>query len=172
MKRRYGHVSNSSSSSFMIGIGVLKNRKKFEKYTKERNITFNEGEGGNYWDGDLMLLTVNQIREMDSWCQPAKITQWGKKERIEVEAPVNSSPSVSITTEKLEDWDTIVVMIIGNDEGDGAFVNYDYEDDYYPDYDQVDYDWFDSKQQSMFDTFCEEAGIERAETYLGADRNG
>jgi len=42
MKHRQGYVSNSSSSSYMIGIGKVVDREKLESFIQSEGISFND----------------------------------------------------------------------------------------------------------------------------------
>ena len=60
MKIRNGFVSNSSSSSFMIGIGVVKNEKKLNEYMKKNNLEIGTGR----WDDKLHINTIAELLEL------------------------------------------------------------------------------------------------------------
>ena len=156
MKIRNGFVSNSSSSSFMIAIGVVTNMERFNAWRK--NFTFEE-----YGCSELEVLDEEtrydgyHLSETDEY--------------ITLSAPVNSSPEVSIEKINIDpSKDTpIVTLRVGNDEGDHAF--YTNVELYDLNYD-IGLDHFDEEQQEVYNGFCPSNGIEFVDKTYGADRNG
>lgn len=161
MKKRTGFVSNSSSSSFIVGIGVVTDFNKF-----------------NNWMGKLSAEIAEDITLHD----PVKEreTRWPDLDEdftsFSTEEPTNYGGTVSIRKEeyeklKTERPDNIVILCIGNNEGDGAFYYDEDNDDYDLNYD-IDLDWFDKNQIEAFNGFDESNGISLAEVSYGAGRNG
>ena len=143
MKIRSGFVSNSSSSSFMIGIAKVKDRKKFDDFVKTTNFKYED------------FLFNN-----DTWINKIKNNNYV------VSGCVNYEPEVSIPLKEVFD-ENVVYFNFGNDEGDTAF--YDANDDL--DYD-IDLDFFPEYQQKIYKGWTEDAGLENIDKTFGADRNG
>lgn len=159
MKKRTGFVSNSSSSSFIVGIGVVTDFKKF-----------------NDWMGKLDEDVAADIELYDPEEEVKR--SWSDinedKTFYSTEEPTNYGGILSINKEdynkfKKERPDNVVVMCIGNNEGDSAF--YYSEDDYDLNYD-IDLDWFTESQQNAYNGFGKDNGISLAEVTYGAGRNG
>lgn len=166
MKIRNGFVSNSSSSSFMIGIGIIEDEKKLEKYLKENNLEL----GTSRWDDKLHVNTIAELQEIAK----ERYSEVGASDVvIYLNAPVNSSPSVSLDIAKLDPSTKVLHYCTGNDEGDSAFMCRESDGDIwgYCDYDQVDYEWFNAEQKKCYDAFDID-GMTNSQTHLGADRNG
>lgn len=170
MKYRMGFVSNSSSSSFMGGIGIITDYEKFEKWKAsfdeyiKSDITIYDGEGG--W---------RDVRE--------------NNDNITIPMPVNSEPEVSVSKKEAEeqlnnipiekrakykllnnDYHNVVYFVIGNNEGDDAFMNYERDG---LDYSIVDIDYFDEDQQRLYKEFgSDESGVVCSDKIFGVDRNG
>lgn len=169
MKYRMGFVSNSSSSSFMGGIGIIADYEKFEKwkaslssYLREEISIYSED---NLWD---------DINEYDNV--------------ISIGMPVNSEPEVNVSKEEVKkhlndipiekqakyklldnDFHNVVYFVIGGDEGDEAFMNYEINELNY----DIDLDFFDRDEQKLYKEFgSEDSGIVCANKIFGADRNG
>lgn len=169
MKYRSGFVSNSSSSSFMGGIGIITDFEKFEKWKAsfdrfiQEDLTIYDGE--NRW---------NDINEYDA--------------AISIGMPVNSEPEVSLNKEEIEkhqnnipidkqaknkllgnNYSNVVYFVIGNDEGDEAFMNYERDGlDY-----SIGLDHFDKDQQRLYKEFgSSESGLICGDKTFGVDRNG
>jgi len=162
MKIRNGFVSNSSSSSFIIGVAEVTDVDKLKKYAEDNNLNLEE---------NMSLTTYKEFREKDrrEW-ELEKI----KGNQIIVES--FSYDRVYINTEKLKDDTQILVYIFFGNEGDSYF----YEDND-SDYDNelnydIDYDFFNEEQKKEFDifTFPEYAGLNKnnSDISYGAQRNG
>lgn len=170
MKIRNGFVSNSSSSSFMIGIGVVNNWVKFTKW-------YDSIKDDILYPSTLQLvdpkLSFDISRSKDGW---------------DVEAPVNDATVVHLSQVSLNDVDSnipsdiiaknlltgegeknVVVLSFGNDEGDSAFTTDG--DEYEVSYD-IDLDWFSEEQQKLYTGFSSKNGIAHVDKMFGAGRNG
>jgi len=172
MKVRTGFVSNSSSSSFMIGIGVVTDWKKFNKWK--------EGVSGE-WD----VYVYNPEDELKK--EYSDIEYHAESGRYAALASTNSptyvylkkedyykaqiKPSDDIKAKNLltgKGHKDLVVYSVANDEGDSAFSQSDGWD---MDYD-IDLDWFNKEQQESYNSFGEKSGISYADKIFGAGRNG
>lgn len=167
MKNRKGFVSNSSSSSFMGGIGVVKDWTKF-----------------NAW---IELLDTHVTRK-HNLPRIAKFGKWDVRDKpnsYRLTLPVNHEPEVSVkktdvitVSDEIPDWfkakqlltdedcHNIVTFEIGNNEGDSEFYK-DGEVEY-----DIELDWFDTYQQEIYNGFGEENGIVFVDKQYGAGRNG
>lgn len=155
MKTRVGFVSNSSSSSFIVGIGVITDEDKFRKYQeKYKNIV------------DRYDVIDDSARMWSSLKS--------KKDEYVVEEPTNYGGEVTLSKSDYEIdglGKDIAVLCHGNNEGDYAF--YDDPDSEWPDVDyDIDLDFFPEDQQNAFDEFGKESGISFVDKTYGAGRNG
>jgi hypothetical protein len=152
MKRRTGFVSNSSSSSFIIGIGIIKDEDKLRKAL--------EAHGCSEYDYEIK--TLDEIKESDGWDNKYR------KDTSEVvnTACINDEPEITLI---VKDTSSKVLLVnVGNNEGDDSFWNGDDMD-----YDQVDYDWFSKDQQFLMDVLENNELISGSSGYeYGASRNG
>lgn len=174
MKYRSGFVSNSSSSSFMGGIGVVKDLEKFNKWIEK---IYNLGI--DTWD----IRIVDP--EEEATLSYSELDSDG--EYWTVYMPVNHEPAVSLRkaeafkalddipdTQKaknvlLDNISNIVIFSISNDEGDSQF---QIIDDWQVDYD-IDIDFFPQEQQILYKEFgSKESGIICVDKIFGAGRNG
>lgn len=166
MKIRNSFVSNSSSSSFIIGLGIVKDEQKLREFLKD----FEDYDDGSWTIGTIKELLNNQ----DNNYYGSNLIN-NNNDNISIEAHVNSSPSVSLNKNKIGDK-KVFAYRVGNDEGDYYFLNaldeYDYEYDL--DYEQAeDPDYFNGNQRKALDLFIEKNDMIEDTTYLiGAERNG
>lgn len=170
MKIRSGFVSNSSSSSFMGGIGVVVDFEKFEKWlNKMQSLGFNK----------------NDIRSLDPMKESYGEVRAGYGDTWSIYMPINSEPSLSIerselnvnyeksVDKKAKDFlldrhnNNLAFFIIGNDEGDSMF-GMDGDLDY-----DIDLDFFPDEQQQLYKEFgSDESGVKSVDKTFGAGRNG
>lgn len=153
MKIRSGFVSNSSSSSFIIGIGQVTDRAVFEAACKERNIDI---------CGDVQLMTIGEIRENRPY-EIDSITE----DRLTVESWMYSTVSLNHTD--LPDDALIAVMqMTGELDGDYAFS--DDDDDGWGD---MNYDLSPTDEDhTKMEVFSEACGVKNGDATGGAGRNG
>jgi len=167
MKIRNGFVSNSSSSSFMIGMGVVTDQKKLEKYLTDNKIVLDDKK--NY-SCELKIATVSELRDKatEKW---SGFSIDKDTDILELMAPINNYHAVMLGLKKLQEDDKILYLYVGNDEGDGAFYTSDngWGD---LDYDQVDINWFSENQQLAWYAFNKDNGVTGSCVDLGANRNG
>lgn len=160
MKIRNGFVSNSSSSSFIIGIAIVADLDTCKKYIAENNI---KTEG--YDDPKLVQLKdINMNQSYD-------IEEITSKEII-IES--FNDARVSINIENLDEEDYIFYYHYTGDEGDPRFYAGDMD---WCDLDyEIDYDFFSGTEKKVIDMFFDPdvAGLNKAEceSTFGAGRNG
>jgi len=153
MKTRQGFVSNSSSSSFIVGIAKITDEKKFHKYLKDNNlkVTF---DFGIYKVKDIDTNTFD-VQKTPNLVQVRSFYQ-----------------DVSLPLKDLKDDDSIFYLNIINDEGDyGQFASDKYGD---IDYD-IDLDYFNETEQKLYSIFdTPDIGIDckTSTVTYGAGRNG
>ena len=168
MKYRAGFVSNSSSSSFMGGIGVIKDWDKFDAWIEKLT---NQG---------VDKYEMPKIVDLNSW----DVIVDGAK-HYSISLPVNDEPTVTVSREKAMtiiddipewfrakkllvdgDFHNIAAFDFGNNEGDSLF--WDGNDMQY----DINLDWYSKNQQDIYNGFGEENGIVFVDKQFGAGRNG
>jgi hypothetical protein len=150
MKVRKGFVSNSSSSSFIVGIARIADKAKFDAYVEKKGIKLNEDFG------DVYLTSVDGSNRWD-------LQKVG--DRMVVESfQLSASAAIKSPT------DIFFVVNISNDEGDGPFWSDIYEEYNY----DIDIDYFMEDEQAVYAAFFDaESGLEMSgDASYGAARNG
>jgi S-adenosylmethionine:tRNA-ribosyltransferase-isomerase (queuine synthetase) len=153
MKIRNGFVSNSSSSSFIVGIGKINDYSKFEKYIKENNISL---------DYDVKVVTMSDIWEGKSYITSVQ----GNNIIVE-----SFQTDARIPIKEYIGTELFFIVDKCNNEGDNYFTH---GDDWDLDYD-IDLSFFDESDRKLYEAFfSKESGIdiENANAYYGAGRNG
>jgi hypothetical protein len=155
MKVRNGFVSNSSSSSFIIGIGVLQDEDAF-----------------NSWRQNVKIDSYD-MKVVDPEDYETSYDFKEKEDSFVVVAPINDEyPEVELPKSGVE-GKKIVILCKGNDEGDGAFTSYDPVDPWGELDHDIDLDFFGLEDQRLFKEFGEDiSGIAFADKTYGAGRNG
>jgi len=148
MKIRNGFVSNSSSSSFIIGIGVITDEAKFDTFCEEKGIK-------DYVD----KMTAIEIKSRcDKWWNDIYVTKDGQL--VCKEAFDGSSVSIPYNDDYL-----YAVVQHGSDFDDG-----DCDED--PNYD-IDASYFDGERaEYLFEINEMSAGVSLYDVTCGAGRNG
>ena len=172
MKFRNGFVSNSSGSSFIIGIAAISDREKFDAWIKRSGIPIDKYdvsvadfdeliERGGYddyvknKDGGFSVFSFDDVTHVD----------------LSYDAVFNASKSRSPDKEAKRlltghEGEVFVVRIF-NDEGDDRFWNgYEY------DYGRVTASYFTGWQGKLLNEMTEENGLSAAQVAFGAGRNG
>lgn len=147
MKSRMCFVSNSSSSSFIIGIAEIVDKAKFDAYLEKNKIELDE------WDKYIITeLSDHHDLTIDD-------------DKLTIE---NFETTVSVDRKK--PGTIFFVVNISNDEGDTSFWNNDYcEMDY-----DIELDYFCDSQRKLYDAFSDaDSGLnmDNRITY-GAARHG
>ena len=159
MKIRNGFVSNSSSSSFMIGIARIVDREKFDLWAEQLGME----ESSPY-----ETYKVYKLKDIPSNCYSdyCHITDSGD---IIADSFISD---VRLKTERIKPEDEILVINIINDEGDSDFTVYD-EDGDFSDYDyDIDLSHFDTDQSEFYEGMVEANGLADIQKTYGAGRNG
>ena len=149
MKIRQGHVSNSSSSSFIIGVGLIKDINKVRDFVETCTEKYN----------CPMILTTSQIRKEKPWSVELR------NGNVEVESFMGNSVAVPFDERKEQFY---LVYEYNGDEGDGYFINN--EEDWDIDYD-IDFDFFSAEESKIAAIFDNKELVDGDWTY-GAGRNG
>jgi hypothetical protein len=156
MKIRFGCISNSSSSSFIIGLAKVKNMKKLREYISKLQI-----------DGTVFIDHIGNIKKQ---IKNDKYEMWGisvDDHYVNVTADVNSDPCISLPYKT--DNDKVLIVKIGNDEGDSPFWN-NYTEEY--EYD-IDDTYFHGDQSKILNLLMSDNELIKDSKYLyGAERNG
>jgi len=170
VRKRLGFVSNSSSSSFIIGVGKIVDKDKFEKYCKEN--AFEKYSEERSLDYDVRVITTSEALEEysnhhDQWEEPVlrKLDEEGK---CLITTTSFNDNEVSARCD-LSKEETFVIVNVCNDEGDSAFYG-DNPDNWDLDYD-IDKNFFSSKQQKLIE-LGKDSGVEYFSCSFGAGRNG
>ena len=166
MKFRTGFVSNSSSSSFIIGVAEVADVAKLKQYAQENGIKLED----NY---DIKLTTLKELKgqERKGW-----ETEQLRDDKIIVDS--FDYDEVSISSKDMKDDTHIVIYTFFGNEGDGYFRDEDEDDDWSElNYDRVyENDFFDSSEDKILSMFGdpESSGLNKnnCEFDIGAARNG
>ena len=158
MKRRYGFVSNSSSSSFMIGIARIVDKDKFKLWEEQLNCHDSPYEG----------YKIYRFKDIPRDCYDHYCFLANNDQEIVVDS---FQEHTSIETNGMKPDDEIIVFNIINDEGDsdfaiynnGEFLDYDYD---------IGLDHFDEDQAELYEGLKKENGLASISKTYGAGRNG
>jgi len=162
VKTRQGFVSNSSSSSFIVGVAKIKKSEtaQFKKWLFD----LNKERGCQDYDRETQVLSTTDVLRAKDHSYFIECDG----ESVIVDAEVNTEPTVSIKLDASKD-DEYFVVHIGNDEGDGNFWN-EYSGNY--DYDKVDEDYFTGYQKEILNVLMGSGFFSNVDYKIGAARNG
>lgn len=153
MKNRSGFVSNSSSSSFIVGAAKIESIDKFNKYLVDKGLTLGD---------DFFIFDRSSTR--------SEVKLNTSKRRLTVDS---FETSVEISTGDTYEEDKYVILNIINNEGDTGQFSPDYDDGCI-DYD-IKLDYFSDDERKKYLLFqTEDSGIDisKSEVQYGAARNG
>ncbi len=167
-----GFVSNSSSSSFIIGIAAIKNYDEFYKwYLKNKDdhkyeiyiVAYNNAEKIIYTSDDISEKGFGEMRPINDYLSSFRTND----KYIEME---NFATSVLIEYDPNDyNLQYFAILDISNDEGDYAFWDEAYGE---MDYD-IDLDYFCERQKTLHSIFSEnKIGLDKSAVKYGAARNG
>lgn len=152
---RQGFVSNSSSSSFMVGIGVVPSDRINEFKNK-----LTELKVGSY---SYKLITLADLLEQEAGNPYSDYTFTENK--ITVNGGGNSGKSATINIDP-DEKTHYFILNFNNDEGDSAFQSawghceLDYD---------IDLSFFEPSQQELWSMIN---SLPNSEAHYGAERNG
>ena len=152
MKIRNGFVSNSSSSSFIVGIAKIIDYNKLTKYIRKNKITL---------DYDLKVVTLSKILEN----RISDVRVYG--DNIIVDS-FQTDARISVNGYIGEELFLVVNKCYN--EGDNSFTH---GDDCDIDYD-IDLSWFETDDQRLYEAFFSKtSGLDlNNQVSYGAGRNG
>jgi len=153
MKIRNGFVSNSSSSSFIVGVAKINDYNEFTQYIRDNNIKLNY---------DIKVMTLSDIIKENNY------DLHYNNDKIHVES---FQTEASLDIKDCKDEDLFLIVNICNNEGDSDFMTSDYDD---IDYD-IDISFFNNSDKKVYDAFYNnESGLDlnKSKVYFGAGRNG
>jgi len=158
MKLRKGFVSNSSSSSFLIGLAKISDLNRFYAYVKKNDIKLDAY--------DKFVRSYSDILSNVPYFMNTGA------ETLTIESFMSD---ISMNTKEINGDDHILVISFDGNDGDSSF----YDDDscglYYDiDY-NIDIDFFDNNEQKIYNMLHDkDSGIDitTANVTYGAGRNG
>lgn len=159
MKIRSGFVSNSSSSSFILGIGIVADEEKFRQACKDVGLSFDEHAG---WRNEVAIKPLSQIladAAESSWSVPEV-----RGTKLVIESFTYNEVSLDFSD---LDGNTLIAYMDSTGELDGDYAFSD-EDGWEMNYDRSPTD-NDCEKMSVFSESC---GIKNGDTVGGAGRDG
>ncbi len=146
---RQGFVSNSSSSSFMVGIGVVPSNRI--KEFQDKLVEFKKS------DYEYSILTLADLIEKNK--RGINISE----KTITINGGGNNGMSATISIDPDENAHYFI-MEFNNDEGDIAFDCDGWDIDY-----DIDITWFEPSQRELWDMLN---SLPNSDAHFGAERNG
>lgn len=157
MKERTGFVSNSSSSSFIIGMGFVKDLDALEEFIKSNN------------DGDGTIISVQEIvdGQHNNWSEKFKEDTGGS---YSIKSFMYSSVGVTELRALLEREPDAKVYAY---DGGRSLDESDFWDEDAEEYDHdITLDQFTRTEQAQYDIFSNKDIITDGEVDFGAGRDG
>lgn len=175
MKIRRGFVSNSSSSSFIIGLAKIVDFEKFNKFTESiknfshidcRVVSLEDIYAGNRYEitvekGNLVMESFTGARVM------IDIDEYLKTEHLGQDWPQRAKIALSGMGDK-----DIVEWQYYPDEGDGTFSVYDDDGEWLDTNYNISLDHFPDYVQNFYNGLNEKNGVVLVDLKYGAGRNG
>ena len=163
MKIRKGHVSNSSSSSFIVALAKVVDKNKLDKFLEEFFETYNIDE---YKRHSFKIVQLKDIPEDD-------IDGYSKRLETRIRTTcLNDDFTVDMNYKGMNENDRVFSIVIINDEGDQSFYSNDYGFTLNHD---IDLDFFPKWQQEVWGKINKDPksiGIKDVKCNFGAGRNG
>jgi hypothetical protein len=155
MKIRSGFVSNSSSSSFIIGYGVIKDNDKLNEYLEKNKIKLRV----SWYDG-VTIKKQGEVFKKDKF--------YNEDEQL---LQVTNYKNIKIPEEINKKHDVLIVRIC-NDEGDEMFYDEEFEELNYEKAEIINF--YNDEQKAIIRLFYEKDIIDQSKYQLifGAERSG
>lgn len=157
MKIRTGHVSNSSSSSFLLGVGKIKEMKAAKKLV-------------DFSPQDFKIISTSELLEKTN-------RNWHYGPRIDLnlgEVVIESFNGVFVSTKAaLGQEEFFLVMDHDGCHDDSDFSEYDHHGNWIGiDYNKIEMEWFSKEIKEQSEIFHKSEIIEDGHIKFGAGRNG
>jgi len=161
MKKRLGFVSNSSSSSFLLGIAVIEDEDKFNKWWETLEKDWSDYE-----------VSIKTIHDLTTGSTPSGCGTCQVEDEM-VEVSCFRGDSVSLSLKGKNPADRVLIIDIANNEGDDGFPSEDPNDRYSSPDHNIDLDFLGQKQVDLYHgTTSKENGLVEGQVRFGAARNG
>jgi len=154
MKIRNGFVSNSSSSSFILGIAKIKDKQKFDNWFSKIDSRF------------LRYISIRTVGELESLHDACYFNADLKIENEEVKLH-NFCKEVSIPVKNLTPYDLLFMVATCNDEGDDSFVNPCGDLNW-----EIDTSDLSENERKVYEGMIKENGFDLINSIFGVGRNG
>ena len=174
MKIRTGFVSNSSSSSFIIGYGVIKDMDKLNAYLKKHSLT--KETNRNFYHETVIITGPNDWDEHRENYEQYEHYDRHYKPIGDVKYGIGAgNDTVLYFPDELPYMKDVLFVQVNNDEGDELFNVYDDDGEWIEcDYSRAfEKGFYNDWQRALIELLENNEGIfEKAEYKFGAERNG